>query len=261
MTSTTSATTDTTTVDEPAPCHGYFLIGGTVVPKKLSPSNSTRLDHEFASQLWVWTRDALQREQIPEVELTRGTSTGTSAHPSIHLPLDQSAASSTADNIEQELLCESELARRFALFVCDAENERFEDGMGSEFANRVRESIVNYGPVAVAAWERVLWRMENANETGEELLRQLGLIEHHPSHARRLRVLKDSLKSPDSRIRDAASLGLSFLDDTSALLALQSAYGRETEGWLKENLKLVIDQLMDSDNAEIPQSGTSGSLV
>lgn len=253
--------TDTTIVDEPAPCHSYFLIGGTVVPKKLGPSNSTRLDYEFASQLWVWTRDAWQGEHLLGAEPARGTSTAASTHPSIHLPLDQSAASSTADNIEQELLCESELAMRFTLFVCDAENERFEDGMDSVFANRVRESIVNYGPIAVAAWERVLWRMENANETGEELLRQLGLIEHHSSRARRLRVLKDSLKSPDSRIRDAASLGLSFLDDTSALLALRSAYRRETESWLKENLKLVIDQLMDSDYAEIPQSGTSGSLV
>ena len=261
MISTTSTTTDAAIADESAPYHGYFLVGGKVIPKRMGPSASTRLDHELASWLWVEAGNALQGAPPPAVGPTGAASTAASVHPSIQSPLDQPAASSTADNIEQELMCENELAKRFALFVSDAENERFEDGMGSGFATRVHESIVNYGPVAVAAWERVLWRMQNANETGEELLRQLGLIEHSPSRARSLRVLKDSLKSSDSRIRDAAGLGLSFLDDSSALIALQLAYGRETEGWLKENLKLVIDQLTDKDNAEIHQSGTSSSLV
>ncbi len=261
MTSTTSAITDTALVDESASCHGYFLIGSTVVPTRLTSPTSTSLDHELSSRLWVKAGDAFQGIPLSNPGPTPAASTGAPAHPGVHLPLDQPVASSTADSIEQELLCENELARRFAFFVYEAENERFEDGMGSEFATRVHESIVNYGPVAVTAWERVLWRMENTNETGEELLRQFGLIEHRPSRARRLRVLKDSLKSPDSRIRDAASLGLSFLDDTSALIALESAYSVETEGWLKENLKLVIDQLLDDDNAEIPQSGTTGSLV
>ena len=261
MTSTTSAITDATLSDESAPCHGYFLIGSTVVPTRWGPSTSTRLDHELSSRLWVEAGDAFQGVPPSTSGRTPAATTDVPARLGTHVSLDQPVTSSTADNIDRELLCESELAIRFALFVFKAENERFEDGMGSEFATRVNESIVSYGPIAVAAWERVLWRMENANETGEELLRQLGLIEHLPSRARRLRVLKDSLKSHDSRIRDAAGLGLSFLDDTSALIALQSAYRRETEGWLKENLKLVIDQLMDNDNAEIPQSGTSGSLV
>ena len=261
MTPVTSANTDTAPVDESAPCHGYFRIGSMVVPTKMNSPTSTSLRDELLSRLWVNASEPFEHAPVHITGPAPATSTNAPVHRGIGLTLGQPVASSTADSIEQELMCENELSRRFAFFVCEAENERFEDGMGSEFATRVHESILDYGPVAVTAWERVLWQMENTNEAGEELLRQFGLLAHHPSLARRLRVLKDSLKSPDSRIRDAASLGLSFLDDFSALTALQSAYSVETEGWLKENMKLVIDQLLDDNDAEIPQSSTSGSLV
>ena len=261
MTSTTSATTDAALVDESTSCHGYFLVGGTVVPTRLNSLTSTSLKQELSSRLWVDAGEPSQRVPPTNIEFALAASTVPLADPAVRPSLGQPVASSTADSIEHELLCENALSGMFAFFVYEAENERFEDGMSSKFATRVYDSIVSYGPVAVAAWERLLWRLENTNETGEELLRQFGLIEHHPSRVRRLRVLKDSLKSPDSRIRDAASLGLSFLDDASALMALQTAYAVETERWLKENLKLVIDQLLDEDDAEIPQSGTSGSLV
>lgn len=253
MTSATSPTTHSAVADASALRQGYFLLGDEVIRGKIVSPESTDPNYAGNPQLWsedgitlldVWLAARIGKEILPAIADFSRT------YPLI----DQSAENSTADSIEQELLCESELAGRFVLLVRDAENERFEDGMGSEFATRVHESIVNYGPVAVAAWERVLWRMGNANETGEELLRQFGLIEHEPSRERRLRVLRDSLKSPDSRIRDAAGLGLSFLDDPSMLPALRAAHKSETEEWLKDNLKLVIDQLVSNGNAEVSQN-------
>ncbi len=240
----TTATTSTISAafDMTALRQGYFWLGGEVIRGRFVPPASTNPDYaDDPEQLWsedgvalwdAWAIARMGKEILPAVADPSST----------YRMLDQPVGNSTADSIEQELLCENELAGRFVLFVRDAENERFEDGMDSEFATRVHESVVSYGPVAVAAWERVLLRMENENETGEELLRQFGLIEHEPSRERRLRVLTDSLKSSDSRIRDAAGLGLSFLDDPSVLPALKTAHASEAEEWVRDGLKLVIDQ-------------------
>ena len=241
-------TTDTTSIasgviDVPALGLGYFLLGDEVKRGVLVLSTST--DPDYADnpwQLWsedgkttlqdVWTATLVGKDELPAFASPSRT---------YRMP-SPPVESSTIGGIEQELLHENELAQRFELFVHDAENERFEDGMDSEFAARVHESIVSDGSVAVAAWERILLRMGNQNEAGEELLRQLGLIEHELSHSKRLRVLTDSLKSPSARIRDAAGLGLSFLDDQSALPALEAAHASEAEEWVKNGLKLVIGQ-------------------
>lgn len=135
------------------------------------------------------------------------------------------------------------LIKQMESYVREACNERFVDGMDSKFGNRVRQSIAHHGSAAVAAWERVMLHTGNRNETGEELLRVLGLMQHAPSHDGRLRLLTVSLKHRDPRLRDAAGLGLSFLDDPSALPALREAHSSESERWLRDGIGLVIAQL------------------
>jgi hypothetical protein len=135
------------------------------------------------------------------------------------------------------------LAVDLEIYVRQAGNETFTDGMDSTFANRVHESIELHGSTAVNAWAEILSRTENAHETGEELLRQLGFNQDASSQHARLQVLINSLSHPDPRIRDAAGLGLSFLEDPSSLPELREARRKEPEGWLKDNLELVIQQL------------------
>ena len=132
------------------------------------------------------------------------TSSGIFGYLGVDVPTDRYERNSTADSIERELLCVSELAHAFARRVRNAENERLEDDMDSMFTSYISESAVNYDPMVVIAKERVVRQMGNAHETGQELLRQFGLIERAPSHERRLQVLKDSLDSPDPTIRYAA---------------------------------------------------------
>ena len=151
--------------------------------------------------------------------------------------------SSTSAFVEKELQHENRLVRDFGLFVREAQNETFADGMDSKFAGHVQESILKNGATAVAAWERTLHKTDNAFETGEEVLRQLGVLRHSPSHGPRLRVLTDCLNFPDPRIRDAAGIGLSFLDDPAALPKLKDACSREQEIWVRQNLELVIEHL------------------
>ena len=153
------------------------------------------------------------------------------------------SAGSTSDAIDQELLREAALVNQFEAFVRRARNERFVDGMGSDFATNVVQSIISNGRVAVAAWDRILIRTGNLYETGEELLRQLGLMRHDPTHQSRLRVLIYNLTSADPRIREAAILGLSFLEDASALAPLRLALSTETDPWLRQDLDAVIHQL------------------
>ncbi len=152
-------------------------------------------------------------------------------------------ANFTTNAIQKELWREHVLTAEFGSHVRDARNERFEDGMSSTFADRVNESIQTHGSAAVTAWGRVLSRYGNVYEAGEELLRQLGLLHHVPSHNVRLQLLVDNLNSSDPRIRDAAGLGLSFLDDPIALAPLREAYQAESAPWLRESFKLVIDRL------------------
>lgn len=149
----------------------------------------------------------------------------------------------TSHALQKDLLRQNDLAAELGSCVKAARYERFEDGMSSTYANCVHESFQKHGSFAVTAWERVLHRYGNLYETGEELLRQFGLLQHGPSHKVRMHVLMENLNSSDPRIRDAAGLGLSFLDDPMALTSLREAYQAESEPWLRESLKLVIDQL------------------
>ena len=189
------------------------------------------------------------------------TSSGIFGYLGVDVPTDRYERNSTADSIERELLCVSELAHAFARRVRNAENERLEDDMDSMFTSYISESAVNYDPMVVIAKERVVRQMGNAHETGEELLRQFGLIERAPSRERRLQVLKDSLDSPDPTIRYAAGLSLSFLDDPSALSALETVYESETKGWSENNFTWVIDQFPDSINATIPKRSTATTIT
>ena len=59
----------------------------------------------------------------------------------------------------------------------------------------------------------------------------------------RLTVLTSSLKSPDPRLRDAASIGLAALDDPAAIEDLRDAIDQGAFPQLRQNLTLTLDQL------------------
>ena len=156
-------------------------------------------------------------------------------------PSSSLVATSTA--INREIQLESRLIHEFNAFVHSARHEIFADGEDSVFADRIHGSIERYGETAAVAWERILSNSANMFETGEELLRQLGHSRHAPSHGVRLRILLDSLNHPDARIRDAAGLGLSFLDDVVAVSGLREAVNREEKCWVRRNLQMVVEQM------------------
>ncbi len=126
----------------------------------------------------------------------------------------------------------------------------FHDGMHSPLSEEIHCLIPSYGLAAVHALKEALKNCRGSEISAvEEILRQIGLVEDEATHQSRLELLVEMLKSSEGGVRDAALLGLSFLDDPKALSHLIQARSHETESWLIENLSQVIEQL------EQPRSG------
>ena len=132
---------------------------------------------------------------------------------------------------------------RFRQAINEAKGEQFFDGMNSPLAEATRNIIAANGVIAVESLRQVLNIRHNEMAGIEEILRQIGLLQDEATHQARLKLLADMLASSQEQIRDAALLGLSFLEDEAALPYLYQALQRESAPWLEKNLHMVIAQL------------------
>lgn len=156
----------------------------------------------------------------------------------------QSATGTTAPI--PELLAYGErflwLDRRFQQIINETSGELFFDGMDSPLAEKIRCVVYAHGTDAVKALRQALLKTPDEVEAGEEILRQIGLLRDKPTHYARLNLLTDMLELPQERIRDAASLGLSFMEDPAALPHLLNARRVETAPWVAEGFDQTIKQ-------------------
>lgn len=127
--------------------------------------------------------------------------------------------------------------------INDAANEVFMDGMDSVFSRQVTALVTKHGDAAVSVLDHLLGTGGISAEVSGETLRILGSVDNDVSYFSRLRLLVEQLKSPDPRIRDAASLGLASLDEPMSLPALLEAYKVEKSELVQRNIGLVIAQL------------------
>ena len=125
----------------------------------------------------------------------------------------------------------------------EAVEEVFVDGMESVFSRNLHTVIRSHRDMAIDAIDRVLRFDQPSAEVAGEALRQVGFVDDPPSHQRRLALILDHLDSSDPRIRDAASVGITALDDPVAIPRLREALLRENLPRLRRNLQLVLDQL------------------
>lgn len=135
------------------------------------------------------------------------------------------------------------LYAQFREILREAEGAAFFDGMNSPLAEKTGRIIALNGDYAIEALKRILDKRQNEIEIVEEILREVRLLRDEPTRRQRLNLLTGMLASREARIRDAASLGLSFMEDPAALSALHAARQAETENWVSKNLRLAIDQL------------------
>ena len=136
------------------------------------------------------------------------------------------------------------LTECFRQIISAARGEIFHDGMRSQLAEDIHSAIIENGVPAVDALRHVLNDCRGpAIMAVEEILRQVGLLEHPPTQRHRLQLLADMLASDDGGTRDGALLGLSFMEDPSTLPYLRAALQREVEPWLVEGISQVIEEL------------------
>lgn len=127
--------------------------------------------------------------------------------------------------------------------LADAREEAFEDGMESQFSKSLISYIKRYGNAAVQVLtEYVLSKHVNA-EIASEILRWIGHIEDVSTIESRLWLLGRSLLSPSSRVRDAATLGIAFLNDPQAIPLLEAAIERERIQELREDMEQILEDL------------------
>ena len=119
-----------------------------------------------------------------------------------------------------------------------ARDEIFEDGMDSAFSVKLNRIICTHGVPAIEALERIMC-MDSINAAvTEEALRQVGNLDDEGTHNRRLSLLVHALESRDPGIRDAASIGIEFMNDPTAIKSIQKAIDGEKYEHIQQNLVL-----------------------
>lgn len=128
-------------------------------------------------------------------------------------------------------------------FIVLSADEVFLDGMESRLSYGLKH-LLGVGGNSVIQAIRILMDSGDVHvEAVGEILRVLGDFDDLTTYRSRLSLLLDCLSSPDSRIRDAASIGIASLDDPSALHDVEEAVKREPIEELRNDLQLVVDQL------------------
>jgi HEAT repeat protein len=134
---------------------------------------------------------------------------------------------------------EDKFQRLFSL----AMEEEFEYGIESEFAKGINRLIRENGDDAIRALASFIQYEDVNNEVASEAVRALGRITDPSTYPMRLWLLSHCLFNESPEIRDAASLGLASLDDPQASPYLKIAIEGEKDEGLRENLRLVLEQL------------------
>jgi hypothetical protein len=119
----------------------------------------------------------------------------------------------------------------------------FEDGVDSDFGQRLVQIVENKGNIALLELNALLRVPTTPTNVGAEALRWLGQMRHQETHAFRRWILADFLKAPSVLIRDGAIVGLLNLDDPAVMHAVQAALDTEPSKQLKEDLAQLLEQL------------------
>lgn len=135
------------------------------------------------------------------------------------------------------------IARTLDALIENAKDEHFEDGMYSNLGMGLRVMFRRYSETASEILEERLNKSDIRPRILAEVLHTLGNLEDDATKDRRLATLVGFLKSSSPLIRDAAAVGLSYLDDKRAVPYLSEATERESNEVFREDLRAIIEQL------------------
>ena len=198
------------------------------IEEKVYDISSSRTDWSY------WGK--LSSSVLPIVEIIHATSIGAYRFHIANVPITDS---STTDKREIATVTRSQ-AR--ALFI-SARDLFFEDGIENDFSKGLFKIIQTFGTEVMPEISRLILSKEVNADVAAEALRWLGLIDDSNSYAFRLWILEECLISSSARVRDAAAVGLSYLDDPHATEPLRKAIGREDYEELRADMRQVLNQL------------------
>jgi hypothetical protein len=149
---------------------------------------------------------------------------------------------SSAKQVESPQLAYN-LSETIQKLFSSARYQVFEDGVESEFSRGLIDIIRRNGAAALKAISDLLAQRKCNAEVGSEALRWIGLMGDDDYYIQRRQLLIANLSSPSARIRDAATLGLSFLGDPLTIEYLQNAIKIEKNAELKVDMIAVLEDL------------------
>ena len=118
-----------------------------------------------------------------------------------------------------------------------------DEGWDADFASELNRIIQRFGEAAIEELELELQDGQRAAEIAEEIVFQLGAIEHEPTRNKRFSILGQYLKSNDVRLRHMAALGFAEMNDPLAGDELRQAVSIKPSARLRRNLNRIIEKL------------------
>jgi hypothetical protein len=118
----------------------------------------------------------------------------------------------------------------------------FEDGVSNAFSEGIDYIVKEFGNEGVEALEESLVATDNVS-CAAEALRTLGLMDDVKTAERRFRTLVMLLKHRSAIVRDAAAIGLAYLDDLRAIPAINEAIETEPLSFLRSDMEAIREQL------------------
>ena len=142
---------------------------------------------------------------------------------------------------------EESIRNLLTVAVANSANEKFRDGFDSDLSRGLKRLLRIGGETTVRLISSLVDSEESHSDVVGEILMVIGADDDKATHNSRLSLLLKCLKSSDYRVRDSASLGIASLDDPLALDELTRAVEREQIVELQQNLRLVLEQLRDTE--------------
>jgi hypothetical protein len=176
--------------------------------------------------------------------------------PALEAWLYEPSDSSTAEPGRPE-----KIAQQIEALFEAAKEERFEDGMESEFSNELISLVEEHGSAAIHALTNLIISEGVNAEVVSEALRWIGWMDTPLLHHDRLWLLVRSLDHSSARVRDGAVLGIASMDDPDAIPYLRKAIQREGNTELRKDMEQVLVQLENTTQSVSSKTDTKGQVV
>lgn len=155
-----------------------------------------------------------------------------------------SAADSYIENAAPQHV-DMSLRNRLESVFRQAQEERFEDGMQSNFGRAMLALIAQYGEASVGEARRLIFDPRTRPGVAAEALRWVARADHPATQEQRREVLEAALSHLSSMVRDGAVLGLASLDDSRSVPALKAAIRREPVPELRADMEDLLAELRE----------------